>query len=109
MNIDDVKELAIKYVKLEQDIVDRIMEIEARHDPDGDSYLDEGQQAELYALYGLLDRDLNEYELEEVEQIRKHEVESLDDAIESWSNAIRLDVDRKVLNSLKIDMIKGAK
>jgi len=46
-------------VKTEKEIIKRIIEIESQYDPEDDfSYLDEGQQAELSALYWVLDKEL---------------------------------------------------
>lgn len=64
--------VVVVVMKSEKEVVDMIIEIEALFDPENEySYLDEGQQAELQALYSVLDRDLTKKENSKVEKLRK--------------------------------------
>ena len=65
---------ALKRRKLDNIIVEKIIDLESRNDPfDGDMYLDEGEQAELNVLFELLDRELTDDELNRITQLRKME------------------------------------
>ena len=56
----------------ESEVVEMILAVEAIWDPEDEySYLDEGQQAELAALYCVLDRDLTTEENERLSELRK--------------------------------------
>lgn len=42
-------------MKTEEELRERIAELESRYDPEGDAYLDEGEQSELSILYWVLE------------------------------------------------------
>lgn len=107
--VDKLKELAIKYVELEQKIISNIIEIEIKYDPnDESSYLDEGQQAELHVLYGLLGRVLHGFEFREIEYMRNSAVlEDENAAHKAWSNAMKSMADRDILKLIQIGAIKN--
>ena len=68
--MSDLRELG-KDASEDRKVVDRIIELEERYDPENDSYLDEGEQARLELLYELLGRNLYPSENNRVEDVRE--------------------------------------
>ena len=58
-------------MKSEEEIVEQIIDIEARVYGDDEAYLDESEQATLSTLYNILNRFLTEEEKERVKETAK--------------------------------------
>jgi hypothetical protein len=115
-NLDHLKDLAIKYINLEHDIIEKVIDIEAKHDPDDETdYMDEGEQTEHSLLYTFLDRELNEFEQNRIKELRKvylgyEEPTTIDEAEEQWANNLgtqwKGEIDSNVLKDVRIQTIK---
>ena len=55
----------------EEKVVELVLGVESLYDPDDGSNLDEGQQARLYTLYEILDRDLTDEEQQKLNKMRE--------------------------------------